>query len=282
MILGLVFFTLLSSGVLAEPLWNALLQKFSDNPNEGYVPLPRELSVAESEGWVQPSDDRTGEDKGTTLRCYHEDPAMCLLFDQNGFIAGVSVALFTDMVDNCSYSFRKAPFVPATRFGYSIYTITAFFVDPDTLSEGGRQNLDEGTGTGLWFQNGTEILNIPTRDDELLRKTSYTRQACNNGMGDHYYSSVSPHMDCQKFFPLFVIYKNSNLIGFGVHTFGLHPVFPNSRDWYDYALPEWIKLTLPDSDDCIVDISRECGINSYHFFFIEDARQTTCPTNSTA
>ncbi|CAF5082430.1 unnamed protein product, partial [Rotaria sp. Silwood1] len=54
-------------------------------------------------------------------------------------------------------------FTRDTIVGIDIYVLTAYFVDPRTICQSGRDASHlkhEGTGTGLWLQNGSN----PIRD----------------------------------------------------------------------------------------------------------------------
>ena len=60
----------------------------------------------------------------------------------------------------------------AVIFGQEVYLATAYFVDPTTICDGGRTQGDynaQGTGYGLFFQNGdqiTDIIEAPLTVDE--------------------------------------------------------------------------------------------------------------------
>ena len=76
-----------------------------------------------------------------------------------------------------------------TIAGTDVYVLTAYFVDPKTICQAGRnaQALKaQGTGTGLWLQNGTD----PIRDTFVaplletdVASTKWAKGACFPTMG---------------------------------------------------------------------------------------------------
>ena len=109
------------------------------------------------------------------------DVGLVLIYDIKGTIAGVQMAvsdwfcstqacvgLFvkipTSLITGKYYKFSAVKmFNRDTIAGIDVYVLTAYFVNPRTICQPGRvaQRLTtEGTGTGLWLQNGTD----PIRD----------------------------------------------------------------------------------------------------------------------
>ena len=72
--------------------------------------------------------------------------------------------------------------------GLKVYTLTAYFVDPSTICTVGRSNADlqkNGTGTGIYMQNGptpANLITIPPKRNEAATQ-GWTNNNCFVGMG---------------------------------------------------------------------------------------------------
>jgi hypothetical protein len=138
-----------------------------------------------------------------------------------------------------------------------MYTLTAYFVHPGTFNVSlllmnihvifisatictvGRSIIDlehQGTGTGLFIQNGTNprqhFIQIPLMDNQLSN-TKWTRGACFKTMGNpcfgviiviililyskgvHYWYDNHLNINCSTFLPNFLLYNRGQLSAFG-------------------------------------------------------------------
>ena len=73
--------------------------------------------------------------------------------------------------------------------GIDVYVLTAYLVDPKTICQGGRdaQALKaQGTGTGVWLQNGTDPIRdsfaVPLSESDAV-STKWVKGACFPTMG---------------------------------------------------------------------------------------------------
>jgi len=146
------------------------------------------------------------------------DPAVVLIFDVNGIIAGIQTSVPKSQWE----------YPPSTMLGHPIiddgvnYVLTAYFVDPRIICNGGRTSHDlttQGTGTGLYIQNGTDPINhlitIPHDEQETQERTQWTFGHCFRTMGNHYWYNVRLDMSCNEFFPGFILYNKKQLNAFG-------------------------------------------------------------------
>lgn len=76
-----------------------------------------------------------------------------------------------------------------TIAGVDVYILTAYFVDPSTICTSGRDASrlkNEGTGTGLWLQNGTnpikDSFSVPLYEN-AANNTKWVKGACFPSMG---------------------------------------------------------------------------------------------------
>ncbi|CAF1462502.1 unnamed protein product [Adineta ricciae] len=105
--------------------------------------------------------------------------------------------------------------------GIDMYTATAYFVPPATICSVGRtlSRLEhEGTGTGLFFQNGSnplqDAVEVPLWESDL-GKTKWAPGACFKTMGKHYWYNNHLDLNCSEVLPAFVMYNKGQLSAFG-------------------------------------------------------------------
>ena len=63
---------------------------------------------------------------------------MIMIYDVNGFIAGMHSVISKESADESPFEFEKSSWYRADdSLGYEAFVTTAFFVDPATICEGG-------------------------------------------------------------------------------------------------------------------------------------------------
>jgi charged multivesicular body protein 7 len=179
------------------------------------------------------------------------DPTMVLLYDVNGYIAGIQT------------------FAPASQYtppkksqGSSIvlygdyWVLTAYFVDPSIICTTGRtaaQYASQGTGQGLWIQNGTtpltSTIQIPL-DQNAVSSTMWTQGKCFYTMGQHYWYNLSPNMDCNDFFPYCILYNSGKLDAF---CFALNGDLDDAAYDYPHPTPSVLSQFMNPVPQCMND-----------------------------
>ncbi|KAK7110152.1 uncharacterized protein [Littorina saxatilis] len=201
--------------------WDYLKVTFSFNVFSPwtFADLPRTEGEADENGWTKIADcDSNSKFQGARY-VRAADHSVILLFDLNGFIAGIQCGISESHV---------SPVYPPLKQRGNIfqhdgdrYTLTAYFVDPTTICKYGRTE-DEfniyGTGTGLYIQNGsdplTQSIRIPSTQSEIS-ETKWTKGWCFLFMGDHYWYDLDKNMSCDDFQPVFLLYHGGWLTAFG-------------------------------------------------------------------
>ncbi|KAK7508448.1 hypothetical protein BaRGS_00000014 [Batillaria attramentaria] len=214
--------SLTNAFLFGQNKWNGLEVTFGVNPFDSnvFASLPRTESDASSDGWTKIGDCDTSSKFRGRRYVKDNDYAVILLFDVNGYIAGIQ----------CGAAKSELPsdYPPATL--RSIFqddgdhmTLTAYFTDPNVICASGRsasQFSTEGTGSVLLIQNGSDpvrdSLRIPNEQSGADNPASgWTLGHCFPAMGVHYWYSITADMSCDYFFPVFVLYNEKKLTAFG-------------------------------------------------------------------
>jgi len=250
-----IFSTILFCATLvsgSSPEWNGLRVTWSLNPfnKHGFESMPRDLN---SKGDLQLRDNQCNITNAKFLGqrfWYRSDPAsdaaLTLLYDTKGIIAGIQ----TSIPKSSNYTVST---YLANRFvdDGAYWTLTAYFVDPSTICGNGRsqeQLKQEGTGTGLWLQQGpnpiADSVQIPNSEADV-KKTNWTYGKCFWTMGKHYWYNVTKNMDCNHFVPNCLMYNNGKLTAF---CFSLNAALPGPR--YEHPTAEISSKFIDPVPDC--------------------------------
>lgn len=259
--------------------WDGLRVTFGQAPSEiAFAEMPRTANEASTEGWHTISTTCTNSGLYAGYRYkLRNDNSINLLFDRNGIIAGIQALLPHDeiMNPNNRYRYDLVPmFQNETIDGRSYVVLTAYFVLPDTICTIGRSVQDlinQGTGTGLWFQNGptpNSLINVP-RMRAAAADLGWTNCECFPGMGLHNFYEVHRwhETNCDRIQPTQVTFNlDEEMTGFvfqisGPSTSTRFETPPNEA-LYAIIGPERIP-------QCIIDQNTNFGFSSIHVYMID-------------
>ncbi|OPL20438.1 hypothetical protein AM593_04105, partial [Mytilus galloprovincialis] len=145
--------------------------------------------------------------------------ALILIYDVQGYIAGISAAVSNSLANGWPSTFLKNyPFVLSGNY----YHISAYFVNPANICTSGRSAVEykqQGVGTDLYIQNGTDpitnyAIKIPHEQSDIS-STQWTEGRCFPSMGKNYWFNVRKDMNCDEFWPAFLLYNGGKLNAFG-------------------------------------------------------------------
>ncbi|CAL1531625.1 unnamed protein product, partial [Lymnaea stagnalis] len=120
------------------------------------------------------------------------DEAVVLLFDVNGYIAGIQTGVRKGLPNGYPSQSLRPPFIEDSNS----YYITAYFVDPAIICRRGRSDAEfqeQGTGTDLYIQNGTvpeNSLLMPRSQSDLVN-TKWVEGMCFYTMGGSFWLRFS-------------------------------------------------------------------------------------------
>jgi len=218
-----VIFLTFDAAYCSGPEWNQLRVRFDFNPFRAFYRMPRTVSDAVKEKWEKLDNACEGNKflgqryvlrKETTL-----DYSIILLFDVNGYIAGIQTSVSKQFSRPYPPSKQRPPFI---QDGFYRYVITAYFVDPSIICTRGRTNVDfeqQGTGTGLYLQLSEKPLEstmMPMKQADI--QAPWVTGKCVPLMGDHIWYNVTKNMDCEDHLPIFLLYNKGKLNAFGWAT----------------------------------------------------------------
>lgn len=203
---------------IKQEKWDGLKVTWGPNPlsSQYFDSVPRTVSEAQKDGWHKISDcDKTASWRGQRW-IKGNDYAVILLFDVNGFIAGIQ----TSFADNQSNGFPKAQLRPPFVKDGDRVTFSAYFVDPSIICTTGRtaaQFAEQGTGTNLYLQTTAdpEASVMQPHQQTGISATQWTEGKCFPTMGKHYWYNLSENMNCDDFYPAFLLYNSGELTAFG-------------------------------------------------------------------
>jgi hypothetical protein len=249
--------------------WNGLSATWTYLPNKGFDEMPRQLS--EKHDFVL-KDNLCNGGKFRGQRYWsNSDPALMLLFDKNGIIAGMQT------------SAPKSKFTPLPGSkGFvddgDLWTQTVYFVEPSTICKTGRTKEElekDGTGTGLWIQHGPDptknVINLPLNEEEI-KKTKWGSGRCFPTMGQHYWFDLSSDMNCKDFFPTCLLYNGNKLTGF---CFAKNVNLESPHYDVPRATPSGINATMNPVPKCFFSEPSFQVNSAIHVYFHKNPRDTS-------
>jgi len=275
----LVLFALTSSlqaflldDLVRQEKWDGLKVTWGPNPlsSSYFVDQPRTVTDALAQGWVKiQSCDRTAAWRGERY-VKNNDFAVILLFDVAGYIAGIQTSV-TPTAGYPSANIRP-PFVPdGDRM-----TLTAYFVPPSVICSTGRSAADfaaNGTGPYLSLQRTMvpeDATYIPATETGIAN-TRWTKGKCFLTMGMHYWYDISENMNCNDFFPVFLLYNSGRLTAFG---WALGDKF--SSPTYEHPSDTVIPLFMQTPPKCILSAGAAGTLSTQHIYLTSSAAKDLC------
>jgi len=272
----LIVATILASATFAygsNPEWDGLRVTWSLNPFNkwGFDSMPRDLSEKHD---LQLRDNQCNSSNAKFLGQRYwtktdskPDPAVTLLYDTKGIIAGIQ----TSIPKSSNYTVQT----PNNQYvdDGDYWTLTAYFVDPSTICGNGRskeQLQKEGTGYGLWLQGGPnpikDSVRIPATEAEI-KMTNWKLGKCFWTMGNHYWYNVSKNMDCNHFVPNCLMYNKGKLTAF---CFSVNAGLPGPR--YEHPTAELAHKFIDPVPDCFFSDPTFKTLSTIHVYLVDSPR----------
>lgn len=273
-----VLLSFLCAVASAADQWNDLRVTFGVNPLNtwDFDSLPRNLA-GNMQSFTMKDDqcaNSNGMFKGRRY-WYKNDPATIILFDVNGYIAGIQTSV--------PKSSGWAP-SPVYLGNYILeesdsYTLTVYFVDPSIICTTGRSAADfttQGTGTGLYIQVGPNplvssgVFNVPMQEsDAKMTKWGYGK--CFYLMGQHYWYNVTKDMQCKDFVPYCLLYNKGVLNAF---CFAVNTDLPSKR--YEHPTPKVAGNFIDPEPDCFFSDPTYAKISTMHVYMTSNYLADDC------
>ncbi|XP_046558425.1 uncharacterized protein LOC124267544 [Haliotis rubra] len=257
---------------LGPTTWNGLKVTWDVNifSANAFSSLPRTESAAKSAGWTMISDCGAHSSFAGKRYALSGDTAVVLLYDVNGYIAGIQAGISSTLQNGYPHAPMKGhPFVMADGKQF----ITAYFVDPSTICSKGRTSSmfsSQGTGTDLFIQNGTspsQVLKIPSQETGV-QNTKWVKGHCFPSMGMHYWYNIRKDMSCDDFYPVFLLYNGGKLNAFG---WAFNADLSSSR--FEHPPQSVIGAFLNPVPDCL---SKQGRLSTMHIYLTSQPELDTC------
>jgi charged multivesicular body protein 7 len=270
-IVALVF---LATAVYAVPEWTSLKTTWSLNPINlwAFNTLPRDLTGYMSNFELRDDQCKVANAKFVGQRFwYKEDPAVSLLFDTNGIIAGIQTSMLKTEYNPPAYMANRM-YIDDGDY----WTLTAYFVDPSTICSTGRtqdQLTSDGTGTGLWLQQGVDPIknsvSIPLTEDEV-KKTDWKFGHCFKTMGNHYWYNVTKDMPGDHYVPNCLLYNKGKLTAF---CFAVNAQLTSQR--YEHPTSNVLNKFIDPVPDFFFTDPAYKSLSTMHVYFSSHPRLDT-------
>lgn len=281
--------------------WNSLNGSFLIGKPESFGYFPRsinEINTLFNGSWVPVSSTQNDCSNGGLFNgiqyTKENDYSVGLLYDVNGIIAGIQMLIPHDVVRTSTndLDYDAIPmYQNATYGGNDYYVLTAYLVEPSTICTTGRTQeslAQEGTGTGLWIQNGPsaeDTVQVPQdrpESEDEDENDGWTKNNCFPAMGFHNFYSIKQYeaTNCTEMVPFFGLYNKDSkkLHGFGFITPGniINPRFEQPP-----AAAIRLILGAGRTPQCVLALQEREGVTSLHVYFVKEPAKIACPIMDT-
>ncbi|XP_075982768.1 uncharacterized protein LOC142981004 [Anticarsia gemmatalis] len=274
-------------------LWEKGFKVRYDNDPEAigttsYMDMPITRSEASDKGWevVTPPELPSGYDK-LVLLCLEKDYSLCLLYDDNGYIAGLQLAMIPEKLAGAVFDWAVSGFIPWTVSDddgtVEYQAIHQFYVSAETLASDSSVRLAARDDTVLLQDqlyvkgfNG-DLYNISTNIDELSASSDFVKLTCIPGMGNHYYHKMSsPECRADTILVWFGLEYEDQLVGVGFMLPGNYTTDAGKLAPFEHPDRATVKLLSPAGPACMWDYGDNPGMTTMHTYFVKDADKITC------
>jgi len=233
---------------------------------------PKTQKEAESENWALiPNegciDTKTGF-KGFRFVPPWNDPEFIVIYDKNGFIAGMQSIVPKALTANSNYKFESSPWYKEdTVNGIKVYLTTAYFTNPNNICLTGRtQDAFDGEGTGniLWFlKNNGNFHEAPLTIGQADQDCFWNRHKCFMTMGVHYFNfGYDENADiCEELTPFQLMYIDNKLNGFvWQHN------APLTGEKWEVTVIKAVYMSINKPPKCLLEEVKKKMARSMHVF----------------
>ncbi|CAK1552358.1 unnamed protein product [Leptosia nina] len=253
-----------------------------------FFDVPRTVLNAIFNSWSVTQGVANLPNSNLTMYC-HPDRVLCGFFDSTDRIAGLQIALDQSLFSNAVYDWKTQGYTewrPPVSFGQTrrtYWTTQIFFVSPGSpsLTEYDPMNDFESVireekilVTGF---NG-QLVTI-SENEEDIKNSIFTVQACIPWMGRHYYYNMTSSTPCtsEGIFPWFPLVDSGKLEGVGFLVAGKLEIPSGRRDWFEHPDEAAVKAIVPNGPQCLYDLAKNNGVVTMHIYFTDQPWYIGCP-----
>ncbi|XP_075991464.1 uncharacterized protein LOC142986736 [Anticarsia gemmatalis] len=284
--------------LLAAPafgIWEKGLRvRFGADPSTygstSFIHMPQNITAASEKGWQEVSKPELprGYDK-LVLWCPVQDYTLCMLYDDTGYIAGLQIALNPAQFVGSIFDWTVSGFrtwsvtdddVTTEYLTTHQYYISTEFLAKDAATRIAARSNDYLLQDDQIYLSGFygELLNV-SRYIPDIEGSTFTRQGCLAGMGNHFYYNMTKSLECRDdtILPWFPLETDDQLIGVGFLIPGQYIIEDGKLDPFEPTTPLAIMQTIvPGAPDCLYAYGDYPGEFTMHTYFIEDGPLVTC------
>ncbi|XP_014372031.2 uncharacterized protein LOC106721582 [Papilio machaon] len=246
-----------------------------------FIPIARTVDDVVSEGWTQTA--RPPSRLPSLVMYCAPDRMMCALYDTEGVIAGLQIAIAQDDISGSTLDWKTQGFVEwtaTTADGETLkyWAIQQYFVSQDTLDlpkeervkmTKSKELLREGAIWVTGFNN--QLMRISAKAEDL-ENSGFTRQACIPWMGRHYYYNMTETASCasDQLYPWFPIGHSGETIAMGLIIHGKLALNKRTKkNWFENPGKLAVMAIVPHGPECLYDLADSPGLITMHIYYVD-------------
>jgi len=279
-VISALLVTLTSGSLFNKGSWDGLKVTYNFNPfaNDAYAKMPQETSDCSKAKFQLKDSFCQGSGTFVGYRYWQvNDPSVMLIFDVNGYIAGIQTGIPKDQFTP-SAALQNHPYIEDGDY----WTLTVYFVETGIICAPGRsksQFKDQGNGYKFFIQNGTnpstDLVDISLNENDLntdpMTNPLWGTSKCNWGQGNHYWYKVTPSMDCSTIFPFYLLYNSGVLNAFG---FFVNTIVTSAR--FEETTSSTLEKMMQSVPECYYQDPNYHQVSSMHVYLTDNPLLDLC------
>ncbi|XP_014276867.1 uncharacterized protein [Halyomorpha halys] len=244
---------------------------FETDKEDVYYPLLQHMSDEGMENFEKVCFEENFPYEGYYLYCLCEDPRLCLIYDDEGYLVGIQISYpKCELLDDHIYNSSNPNFIPTIIYGIELISVRIWFINPGCGRTSGE------IVEGLWTVLDGKLEKIDSQcqpNSPLIG--DFVIVGCAHKIGQMFAYRFDDHHSLQNGFFLYLLYEKRRLVGFGSTIPGKIKQGPNLNVYHyvdENASETLVEYPPPDYKELLT-----YGFTAVTVFLIEDPWNIGCP-----
>ncbi|XP_014276865.1 uncharacterized protein [Halyomorpha halys] len=188
---------------------------FDKEKEDAFYSLPDHISDEGIENFEKVCFEDDFPYTGYNLYCLCDDPRLCLIFDEEGYLVGIQISYpRCELLDDYIYNSSNTNYISTYIFGVELISVRIWFINPEC----GRNSKPGEMVDGLWVVLNGQLVRIDSKcQPNAPNIGEFVMLGCADQIGQVFAYQFDDHHSLINGFFLYLLYEDRRLVGWG-HT----------------------------------------------------------------